>query len=63
MSEIQAIIDDLKKIHDGDAWHGPSLKAILSGVTADLFDLSMVGVIHTSETSQHPLVIRRHAGK
>jgi uncharacterized damage-inducible protein DinB len=35
MSEIQTIIDDLKNIHDGEAWHGPSLKEILSGVTAD----------------------------
>jgi uncharacterized damage-inducible protein DinB len=32
---IQTIIDDLKNIHDGDAWHGPSLKEILSGVTAE----------------------------
>ena len=35
MSEIQTIIDELKSIHDGDAWHGPSLKEILSGVTAE----------------------------
>jgi uncharacterized damage-inducible protein DinB len=35
MSEIQTIIDELKNIHDGDAWHGPSLKEILSGVTAE----------------------------
>jgi uncharacterized damage-inducible protein DinB len=34
MSKIQTIIDDLKNIHDGDAWHGSSLKEILSGVTA-----------------------------
>ncbi|MGH9936678.1 MAG: DinB family protein [Blastocatellia bacterium] len=34
MSEIQTIIDELKNIHDGDAWHGPSLKETLSGVTA-----------------------------
>jgi uncharacterized damage-inducible protein DinB len=34
MSEIQTIIDELKNIHDGDAWHGPSLKEILSGVNA-----------------------------
>jgi len=34
MSEIQGIIDELKNIHDGEAWHGPSLKEILSGVTA-----------------------------
>src|SRR5262245_64982300 len=35
MPEIQTIIDDLKNIHDGDAWHGPSLKEILSGVAAE----------------------------
>src|SRR5215475_10919854 len=35
MSNIQTNIDDLKNIHDGDAWHGPSLKEILSGVTAE----------------------------
>ncbi len=34
MSQIQIIIDQLKEIHDGDAWHGPSLKEILAGVTA-----------------------------
>ena len=35
MSVVQTIIDDLKNIHDGEAWHGPSLKDILSGVTAE----------------------------
>jgi uncharacterized damage-inducible protein DinB len=35
MTEIQTIIDEMKNIHDGDAWHGPSLKEILSGVTAE----------------------------
>jgi uncharacterized damage-inducible protein DinB len=35
MSFTQTIIDDVKNIHDGDAWHGPSLKEIISGVTAE----------------------------
>ncbi|MCI0665053.1 MAG: DinB family protein [Acidobacteria bacterium] len=34
MSEVETIIDELKNIHDGEAWHGPSLIEILSGVTA-----------------------------
>jgi uncharacterized damage-inducible protein DinB len=34
MSKIQAIIEELQNIHDGDAWHGPSLKESLSGLTA-----------------------------
>ena len=35
MSEIQTIIDELKIIHDGDPGHGPSMKEILSGVSAE----------------------------
>lgn len=34
MSEITEIIAELKSIHDGDAWHGPSLKENLSGISA-----------------------------
>jgi len=34
MSEVTTIIDELRSIHDGEAWHGPSLKEILSGVRA-----------------------------
>ncbi len=35
MSEIENILDELRRIHDGDAWHGPALKESLSGVTAE----------------------------
>jgi len=35
MLEIQTIIDELKIIHDGDPWHGPSMKEVLSGVSAE----------------------------
>jgi uncharacterized damage-inducible protein DinB len=34
MSKIQAIVEELKNIHGGEAWHGPALKESLSGVTA-----------------------------
>lgn len=33
MSEITQIIDELKAIHAGDAWHGSSLKEALTNVT------------------------------
>ncbi len=33
MSEITRIIDELKNVHDGDAWHGLSLKEALTNVT------------------------------
>jgi uncharacterized damage-inducible protein DinB len=35
MTEIATIIDELQRIHDGDAWHGASLKDNLTGVTAE----------------------------
>ena len=35
MSEIKAIIEELKNIHDGNAWHGASRKDALDGLTRD----------------------------
>lgn len=34
MSEIGRIADQLRRATEGDAWHGPSLKVLLAGVTA-----------------------------
>lgn len=35
MSEIKRIIGELKNIHDGDAWHGPSLTESLKDITPE----------------------------
>ncbi|HEX8396609.1 MAG TPA: DinB family protein [Pyrinomonadaceae bacterium] len=35
MSEIKEIIEELKNIHDGNAWHGASLKDALNGITCE----------------------------
>jgi hypothetical protein len=34
MSEIHRIADQLKRSLEGEAWHGPALRELLSGVTA-----------------------------
>ena len=34
MTEIDRILDQLKRAFEGNAWHGPSLKELLIGVTA-----------------------------
>ena len=34
-NELTGIIDDLERGYDGDAWHGPSLRNVLAGVTAE----------------------------
>ena len=35
MSEATSIVDELKEIHDGNAWHGPSLLDSLTGLTSE----------------------------
>jgi uncharacterized damage-inducible protein DinB len=34
MSEIERILDQLKRAYEGGAWHGPSVREVLDGVTA-----------------------------
>ena len=35
MTEVGRILDQLRRSHEGAAWHGPALKELLDGVTAD----------------------------
>lgn len=35
MSETQRILDQLKRAYEGEAWHGPSVREVLKGVTAE----------------------------
>lgn len=34
MTEIQRILDQMRRAYEGEAWHGPSLREALDGVTA-----------------------------
>ena len=34
MTEIERILDQLKRAYEGEAWHGPSVREALNGVTA-----------------------------
>src|ERR1043165_6046514 len=34
MTEIERILDQLKRAYEGGAWHGPSVREVLDGVTA-----------------------------
>src|SRR5437588_3835211 len=35
MTESQRILDQLKRAYEGEAWHGPSVREVLAGVTAE----------------------------
>ena len=34
MTEIKRILDQLRRAYEGSAWHGPSVREVLDGVTA-----------------------------
>ena len=35
MTELERVLDQLKRAFEGGAWHGPSVKEVLNGVTAE----------------------------
>ena len=35
VTNVVDIVDELKRIHEGDAWHGPALRELLFGVRAE----------------------------
>jgi uncharacterized damage-inducible protein DinB len=35
MSEIERIVEQLRQVHEGEAWHGPSVREAVAGVTAE----------------------------
>src|SRR5262245_15082196 len=47
MNEIRRILDQLRRAFAGEAWHGPSVKEVLSGVTADQAGARPLAGAHT----------------
>jgi uncharacterized damage-inducible protein DinB len=47
MSEIERIRDQLKRSHQGEAWHGPSLGEVLDGISAERAAARPLGKAHT----------------
>lgn len=46
MDALQGIIKSLEDTYDGDAWHGPSIKKVLSGIPAEKAN-SKIGNAHS----------------
>jgi hypothetical protein len=47
MSEIERIVEQLRQVHEGEAWHGPSVREAVEGVTAKGAAARPVGAGHT----------------
>ncbi|HEX9219846.1 MAG TPA: DinB family protein [Gemmatimonadaceae bacterium] len=46
-SDFDALREDLRKVYDGDPWHGPSITDVLKGVDADTAALRSIPRGHT----------------
>lgn len=47
MREVERIADQLKRAHEGGAWHGPAVDELLAGVTAEQAAARHVGGAHS----------------
>jgi uncharacterized damage-inducible protein DinB len=45
--DLAVIVDDLNRGYDGDAWHGPPLRKVLDGVTADVASAQPIPHCHS----------------
>jgi len=46
-SDFDALRDDLRKVYDGDPWHGSSIRDVLKGVDADTAALKSIPNAHS----------------
>jgi uncharacterized damage-inducible protein DinB len=54
MSEVDRIRDQFRRAFDGEAWHGPSVMALLNGVTAEQAAAHPIAGAHSIwELTQH----------
>ena len=47
MNEIDRIADQIRRAYDGDAWHGPPLRALLADVSAEIADARPIRGAHS----------------
>jgi uncharacterized damage-inducible protein DinB len=47
MSEAARLVDQFRRAHDGDPWHGSPVKTILEGVTAQQAAWKPAGAVHS----------------
>jgi hypothetical protein len=45
--ELARIDDELRRAYDGDCWHGPPLRAVLKGVTAEVAAAKHPQLVHS----------------
>ncbi|HEX3086838.1 MAG TPA: DinB family protein [Pyrinomonadaceae bacterium] len=63
MTEIDRILDQLKRAYEGPAWHGPSVKEILNGVTAAQAHQRPLQNVHSIWELVHHIAVWEDVGR
>jgi len=61
MTEIERILDQLKRAYEGNAWHGPSVREALEGVTAEQAHTRPLQNAHTIWELAHHIAVWENA--
>jgi uncharacterized damage-inducible protein DinB len=63
MTEIGRILDQLKRAYEGNAWHGPSVREALTGVTAQQAHARPLQNAHSIWELVHHIAVWENVGR
>jgi uncharacterized damage-inducible protein DinB len=63
MTEIERILDQLKRAFEGNAWHGPSVREALAGVTAEQAHARPLANAHSIWELVHHIAVWENVGR
>lgn len=63
MTEVERILDQLKRAYEGNAWHGPSVREALNGVTAEQARTRALPTAHTIWELVHHIAVWENVGR
>ncbi len=63
MTEIERILDQLKRAFEGNAWHGPSMREALAGVTAAQAHARPLANVHSIWELVHHIAVWESVGR
>jgi len=63
MTEIERILDQLRRVYEGEAWHGPSVREVLAGVTAEQAHARPLAKAHSIWELVHHIAVWESVGR
>ena len=63
MTEIERILDQLKRAYEGNAWHGPSVREAIAGITAEQAHARPLANAHSIWELVHHIAVWENAGR